>query len=213
LPNADLEGSIYTLAEYESTEDLNDVVYSENDAVKFYFQDDNWEAFDNDYHYSVAWNDVKDYMTSKIEKAIIQFGNENIHDAEDWDYEENGEFTDAEDVFDNFEEIKTALGNANADGYRVGTENEAWKTLLNSVSRSEEGFWIDMSDHPFELHINENNFWEFLKEHREEIEYQGDLLAVIKEAKVFEFDVPYYGFSDFDEEAFAERAIEEINEL
>ena len=143
-----IEGDEVTLAQYAEIPQLNDLI--SGDSFNFYFgQEDNWEAFDPQY-IEPNWSDIDNYLDDELREMMLRFAKENPESMDD-DLEEGEEIEDAQDAFENFDQIRDAMTQAMADGNRIGAENEAWKSLQSQLKSGDDEFgtWIDISKHPY----------------------------------------------------------------
>lgn len=194
-----IEGDDIVLTSYDDISDLEEV-FSKDSNLDAWFGEDSWQHYETGY--SPNWNDIEYYMDEEIEKMILQYGKEEEIEGED-----------AEEIYDNSDEIRDALARAYWNGSETGTQNEAWKWLVGSARNGEHGFRIYMDKHPWQLKITKSNLKDILKTDQDDIEYYGGIQAWMVENEVFTFKPPYNGFSDFDEETFKERAKEELQDL
>lgn len=105
-------------------------------------------------------------------------------------------------------DIEGAIERAYHDGMTIGAETEAYKSVAKTLKEgNRHGFYIDITKHPFELKISKNNLKDLtMKEH------DGQHFDVWDDI-YFYYDPPYYGFTDFDREAFNERLRNELEEI
>jgi hypothetical protein len=87
-----------------------------------------------------------------------------------------------------------------------GTYNEAWKSVKSQLgSPNDAGFYIDFDKHPYTLRIGKDHLLSLYKSEPTSLE-NGDLMS----HATLKFTAPYYGFSDFDKEAFNDSLSEEL---
>ena len=147
---------------------------------------------------------VRDSLTEEIEARLTAHFEKALGD----EFEDD----DLDDMVEEDDDVADAFRHAHSDGVIAGTQNEAWRHISQTLqSGDENGFYINMDskEHPFELRISKENLRSFFKEAQEDIEYQDDITQLVD----FDYTPPYYGYSDFDEEAFQERLDDLLHEL
>lgn len=188
----------FVLATFEDVEELDEFVKGD---LKAYFGEDSWEVYDS-YYQVKHWSDFDFYVDDELEKMIMQFAKENELEAES-----------PSEVFDESDDVQMVMQNAVHDGNSSGASSEAWKILMNSMRHGDEGFSVEMTNHPWRLTISKDNLKEFMTDNEDQLNYHEDLFSTLHELGIFKFEPPYNGFTDFDEEAFLERAKDGMYEL
>jgi len=192
-----IDGENITLIKYEEIEDLKSILYNKNKSNWWeYLNGDNYTQ-----HEHLSYMDVKYYIDEKSEELIWKLAKKEGYQGDD-----------LKEAYDEIYIIKELLHVAYEDAANSGAQGAAWKSFKNQLKKhSEDNFWIDMDGHSYQLKISINDLTEFFSKKKEEIEYYGDIENYLLNKEEFTFDIPYYGFEDFDKKYFNELLILNLN--
>jgi hypothetical protein len=121
-------------------------------------------------------------------------------DDDDEDYEEDHDVSWAANENDS---VNSALLHSASDGYRIGAESDAYKSVQSFMSNEKDenghGFYLEMPDkHHYTIEISMKDLEALYKANDWEYENFADEI-------VFKYEAPYNGFSGFDDEGYNER--------
>lgn len=208
----DKANDLFTVETYDDLIDLDDFVEQD---IEPYFGEDSHEAFET-YHVP-EWNSIQYHITKEMKQAIMKYGEDHWDELDDdkkEEYEEDG--WDEEDIFDSFDELKSAIQIAYSDAERAGAETQAYNQFIKEMSSPPNSdypwpFWFDMN-HPYKLQTNKAGIKEMLKD-QGQIEYYGGIEDYLKHETPWKFEPPYNGWDDFDEDTFEEMFKERMAEI
>jgi hypothetical protein len=187
-----LEGDTVTLKQYD-LEDLGNIVSTDDKEGMGGFG--HWFGGDMDFadniSWDISWNDMSHKADDELEDTMIRVAKEEGHEVDD-----------AEAAWDASNSVREALSSAYKDAYVSGSEKDAWESFKKAMDSSDEnGFWVDMENHPYRLQIHSQDLSDFISK-TEEL----DLEDYLQNKESFKFESPYGGFSGFDKEMFLDNA-------
>lgn len=233
-----INGTTYVIIDHEETGEQIVDWYGNDFARHVLGLTNGTEMFHDAYDVSVS--DVYETLDSDQEAAVIELGRKLLErDIENQDVYEINDADDALNyIEDEHHDIWIDISNAFRDGMRLGAEGEAVRSLKNAFFSPDDGmFGLDTDEGNFELHMepsfvlktNNTHFldstytvavelMELLKEiEEEEIPMSSEIEVTLganpsDDDATIRLEEPSYGYTDFDDYAFAERLNEVIQE-
>lgn len=152
--------------------------------------DDSW------HHYTLS--DALDYVKDKerfenlLEK--IKDSGEIKDDIDDW------EDIPLDEKIEMVPYLEDLIRNSASDALRSGSQAAAYEDLKDQLSNTDNGFFVDMNVHPYEIGVYLNEIkrnWEDFSNNIED----GESLENMYD---FYYREPHYGYNDFDQKYFDE---------
>jgi hypothetical protein len=168
-----------------------------------------WIEDDLDVSHRYNLNDALDYVKNKHKQILeslldkIKDSGEIKDDIDDWDD------IDLEEKIKMVPELEDLIVDSASNALHAGTQAAAYNDLKNQLSETENGFFVNMDTHPYEIGV----YLSEIKNHWEDFSYNIDAGETLENMYDFSYKAPHYSFSDFDQKYFDEQLEEGLNYL